>query len=80
MVFQGNLHSFLVFTQCRMVVSYRNLGQHVCLSVCVPSSRVKQSKKNCFLLDIPEDLALMFSLIAVSYCSFLPIATAACGY
>jgi hypothetical protein len=39
----------------------------------VPSSRVKQSKKKCFLLDFPEDLYLMFlSLIAVLIFCSLP--------
>ena len=56
---------FFGFTQRRMVVSYQHLGQYVCLCLSVPSSGVKQSKKKCFLLDIPEDLALMFSVIAV---------------
>jgi hypothetical protein len=39
----------------------------------VPSSRVKESKEKCFLLDIPEHLNLMFlHLIAVLIFCLLP--------
>ena len=58
---------FFGFTQCRMVVSYRCF-RTIFWSHLQGPSRPKRS----VLLDVPEDVTLMFSLIAVLIFFSLP--------
>ena len=64
---------FFGFTQRRMVVSYQRLGQRVCSIF-----KGQAVQQEVFLVEHSRRLHSYVFLNGC--CSFLPIATAACGY